>query len=118
MASKTLPEFKIQWSVKNVMQYLVMQFVSRDVKEMFQPLDLAPSPLTPPNPFNERNGYTAVIELPHSITDVVGDGALVMDFDIGCTRTKGRVDLSFGRRKLEYNSMIKNWSAAEELCVS
>ena len=69
--------------------------------------------------FKERHEYTTVIELPHNITEVIGDGALLIDVDIVCdNQTKGRVDLSFGRRKLEYNSMIKNWSAAEELCVS
>ena len=38
--------------------------------------------LTYPDYYKERFEYTAIVELPHNIIDIIGDGALQVDIQI------------------------------------
>ena len=71
---------------------------------------------TPPRIYQERREYTAVIELPYNITDVIGDAALVVDIDV--TAPKVEVELLRAQRKLEYYKKKLTWPAAEAHCVA
>ena len=53
-----------------------MELVSKDLEGSVSTPGLGSLP--PPNYYKERHEYTAVIELPHNITEVIGDGALVI----------------------------------------
>ena len=112
------PAFKIDWTIQNVSHYYPMEFVSKDMSGNISTPGLGFLP--PPNRYKERHEYTAVIELPHNITDVIGDGALVVDVDVTVPDNMRRsgMELLTGEEKLEYNNMKMNWSAAEEFCVS
>ena len=69
--------------------------------------------------YKERHEYTAVIELSHNITDIIGDDALVIDVGIvPDNRTENLVELLSGASKLEYNKMEMSWNEAEDFCVS
>ena len=38
--------------------------------------------IAPPDFYKKRHEYTAVIELPYNVTDVIGNGAFVIEVDI------------------------------------
>ena len=78
-------------------------------------LGSAPSP----NYYKERHEYTVVIELPHNITDVIGDGALVVDVDVTIPDDLDlTLDLFGTEIELEYNNTRMTWTDAEAFCVS
>ena len=91
--------------------------VSKDLEESISTPGLGSLP--PPNYYKEMHEYTAVIELPHNISDIIGDEALVVDVDLGDeNQSKCQVELLVGEPRLEVNNMKMNWSTAEEFCVS
>ena len=111
------PAFQIDWKIRNVSFYPMMDFVSKDLSGNISTPGLGSLP--PPNYYKERHEYTAVIELPHNITDVIGDGALVVDVDIvPDNQTEGLVELLTGEPGFEFNKKKMNWTAAEKFCVS
>merc|ERR1712012_1256734 len=108
--------FKLNWRIENGNLPDVMELVSKDLEGSVSTPGLGSLP--PPNYYKERHEYTAVIELPHNITKVIRDGALVINVDIvPDNQSKGQVELLTGEQKLEYNKKEMNWSAAEEVCV-
>ena len=112
-----LPGFKIDWTLKDVSFIPMMYFVSKDITGDVSTPGLGS--VSPPNYCKEKLDYTVVIELPHDIIDVIGDGALVVDVDI-VPDSKRTIEVEFltGEPKLEYNNISMNWSADEEFCVS
>ena len=72
--------FKLSWKVENGSLPDVREFVSKELSGSVSTPGLGSLP--PPNYYKERHEYTAVIELPLNITDVIGDGALVVDVGI------------------------------------
>ena len=114
---KDTKNFKLKWHIENGNLPDVQELVSKDLEGSVSTPGLGSLP--PPNYYKERHEYTAVIELQHNITDVIGDGALVVDvFIVPDNRSESEVKLFTGEPKLEYNKMKMNWSAAEEFCVS
>ena len=69
--------FKLNWQIENGSLPDVMELVSKDLEGSVSTPGLGSLP--PPNYYKERHEYTAVIELPHNITDVIGDDILVVD---------------------------------------
>ena len=111
------PGFKIDWKMKNVSQYHVMDFFSKDLTGSVSTPGLGSLPS--PNFYKERHEYTAVIELPHNITDVIGDSALLIDVDIvRDDKRESEVELWTGEPRLESSNMIMNWNEAENFCAS
>ena len=109
--------FKLNWQIENGSLPDVMELVSKDLEGSVSTPGLGSLP--PPNYYKERHEYTAVIELPHNITEVIGDGALVVDVDIvPDNHIKGHVELFPGEQRFEYNDMTMTWIAAEKFCVS
>merc|ERR1712213_227771 len=103
--------FKLSWHIENGSLPDVMELVSKDLVGSVSTPGLGSLP--PPNYYKERHEYTAVIELPHNITEVIGDGALVVDVDIvPAHQSESHVQLLTGEAKLQYNNMFMNWSAA------
>ena len=83
------------------------------LRAISQPLDLAPSPLST----TTRRGTSILLSL--NITDIVGDGALVIDVHtVVDTKSKSQFQLVYGESNLEWNEKALNWSSAEEHCVS
>merc|ERR1712240_813028 len=78
--NKSKQEFQLSWQIENGSLPDVMELVSKDLEGSVSTPGLGSLP--PPNYYKERQEYTAVIELPHNITEVIGDGALVVDVDI------------------------------------
>ena len=69
-----------------------MELVSKDLEGSVSTPGLGSLP--PPNYYKERHEYTAVIELPHNITEVIGDWSLVVDIDIvRDNQSKSRVEV-------------------------
>ena len=109
--------FHINWHIENGTNNGVRQFESTALSGNISTPGLGSLP--PPNYNKERHEYTAVIELPHNITDVIGDGALVVDVDIVPDNQRdGEVELLTGEPKLEFYKIYMTWSAAEKFCVS
>ena len=75
---------------------------------------MAPSPFSD---YKERHEYIAVIELPQSNTDVIGDGAFVVDVDI-TTVPEGGVQFLTSEPTLENNTESMNWTETEAFCVA
>ena len=108
--------FELDWQIENGSLPDVMELVSKDLEGSVSTPGLGSLP--PPNYYKERHEYTAVIELPHNITDI-GNGSLVIDVDVvPDNQSKSHVELLTGEPTLEYNKILLNWSAAEEFCVS
>ena len=77
--------------------------------------------ITPPNYYKERHEYTAVIELPYNITEVIGSSSLVVDVDVtnpDDQMTEGVEFLTSNNPKLSKEWAKRNWTAAEDYCVS
>ena len=92
--------FKLNWQIENGSLPDVMELVSKDLEGSVSTPGLGSLP--PPNYYKERHEYTAVIELPHNITEVIGDGALVVDVDIvPDNQSEGHVEL-FGPQHLSH----------------
>ena len=110
--------FHINWRIENGTIDDARQFESTSLSGEISTLGF--DTLPPPNNHKERQEYTAVIELPHNITDIIGDSALVVDVDIvpDDQRQSGVELLLDGETKLEFNEMGMNWSDAEEFCIS
>ena len=65
--------------------------------------------MTAPNYYKERHEYTAVVELPQNITEVIGDGALVVDVDVVPeNQSESHVELFPGESTLEYDRVFMN----------
>ena len=62
-------EFRLNWRIESRNSCNVMELVSRDLSGDISTPGLGSLP--PPNFYKERHEYTAVIELPHNITDVI-----------------------------------------------
>ena len=76
--------------------------------------------VAPPDFYEERHEYTAVIELPHDITDIIlEDGALVVNVDVTNPDilSESEVELFTTEPKLEVNRLKMNWTSAEAFCV-
>ena len=115
--NKSNQEFQLSWQIESGSLPDVMELVRKDLEGSVSTPGLGSLP--PPNYYKKRHEYTAVIELPHNIAEVIGDGALVVDIDIvPDDQSKGHVELSTGEPRLEYNNMRMNWIAAEKFCVS
>merc|ERR1712012_22039 len=111
------PQFRLNWQIKNGSLPDIMELVSKDLPGSVSTPGLGS--LSPPNYYKERHEYTSVIELPHNITDVIGDGALVIDVEIFAdNQCDNRVELLTEETKLQYNNVKMSWSTAEEFCVS
>ena len=73
-----MPGFKLNWQVENGSLPDVREFVSKELSGSVSTPGLGSLP--PPDYYKERHEYTAVIELPHNITNVID--SLVVDVDI------------------------------------
>ena len=69
---------------------------------------------------HEKQEFTAIIELPHNITDIIGDGALIVDVDIFPDREKQSEIKLLGTEFMpEFPSdNFITWAQAEEYCTS
>ena len=76
--STKMPGFKLSWQVENGSLPDVREFVSKELSGSVSTPGLGSLP--PPDYYKERHEYTAVIELPHNITDVID--TLVVDVDV------------------------------------
>ena len=109
-------EFCVNWKIEDGNLPDVMELVSKDLKGSISTPGLGSLP--PPNYYKERHEYTAVIEVPPNIIEVIGDGALVVDIDIVPNiQSKSYVEVLTGEPRLDFNSRYMNWSAAEDFCV-
>ena len=112
------PGFKVSWRVENGSLPDVKEFVSKELSGSVSTPGLGSAPS--PNYYGETHEYTAVIELPHNITDVIGDDALVVDVDVTIpdNQTEGGVEVLTADPKFEYNNKFMSWASAEAFCVS
>ena len=72
--------------------------------------------IAPPEFYKERHEYTAVIELPYNITDVIGNGAFAVEVDIYFPDEE--VELLTTNLNYEFNHVEMKWTDAEAFCVS
>ena len=107
---------KLNWHIENGSLPDVRELVSNDLEGSVSSPGLGSLP--PTNFYKEMHEYTAVIELPHNITAVIGDGALIIDVVLADDQKKNYVQLLTGAPSLEHNNLKMTWSAAEEFCVS
>ena len=70
----------------------------------------------PPNYCKKKHEYTAVIELPHNIIDIIGDGRFVVDITVN--ESQSDVQLLLTEPKLEFNKKWKAWNSSEAHCVA
>ena len=98
-----IPGFKLKWQVKNGSMPDVREFVSKELSGSVSTPGLGP--VLPPDYFMKRHEYTAVIELPHNITDIID--TLVIDIDVAIpdNQTYGGVEVLTEDPKLEYNNL-------------
>ena len=109
--------FKLSWQIENGSLPDVMELVSKDLEGNVSTPGLGSLP--PPNYYKERHEYTAVIELPHNVTDAISDGALIIDVDIVAdNQSESRVELVTGEASFYFNNNSMNWSVAKAFCVS
>ena len=110
-------DLKLTWHIENGSLPDVREFVSRNIPGRVSTPGVGS--LAPPVYYKERHEYTAVIELPHNITDVIGDGALVVDVDVKDpdNLSESGVELLTTSPRLEINSVRMNWTSAEAFCV-
>ena len=113
-----MPGFKLTWHIENGSFPDVKDFVSKHLSGKVATPGLDSS--SPPSYQQESHEYTAVIELPHNIEDLLADAALIVDIDV--TIPKGQrnvgVELLTMQRKLKYYDISLNWTSAEAHCVS
>ena len=78
--SNSTPSFQLDWQIENGSLPEVMELVSRNLTgSVTTP---GPGSLTFLDYYKERVEYTAIVELPHNISDIIGDGALLVDIQI------------------------------------
>ena len=70
-----------------------------------------------PDYYNERHEYTAVIELPYNISDVMGDGALIVDVEVVLDNLLDS-QVQFLSTALMFGHSQESWFEAEGICVS
>lgn len=109
-----MPGFKLSWQVKNGSLPDVREFVSKELSGSVSTPGLGSLP--PPDYYKERHEYTAVIELPHNITDVID--TLVVDVDVTVPDNQKNSGVLIADTKLKYNNESMNWTSAEAFCVS
>ena len=97
---------EIMWWIENGDLTYAREFVTKKLEGSVSTPELGSVP--PPNFYKERHEYTVVIELPHNVTHVIGDGVLVIDITIPNNDSVGKVTLLTTQPKLEYN-MWKMW---------
>ena len=114
----SMPGFKLTWHIESGSFPDVREFVSRDLSGSVSTPGLGTVP--PPNYDKERHEYTAVIELPYNVTDVIGGNALVVDVDVTIPedQPEAEVELLTAHRQLVYYETSLSWSDAEAHCVS
>ena len=71
---------QLSWQVENGSLPDLKEVISKELSGSVSTPGLGSIP--PPNYYSETHEYTAVIELPHNITDVIDDDALVVDVDV------------------------------------
>ena len=110
--------FKLSWHIENGSLPDVKQFVSRYLSGSVSTPRF--DTVAPANYYKERHDYTAVIELPHNITDVIGSGALVVDVDVTVpeVQPEAEVELLTAQMQLVYYETRLTWPLAEAHCVS
>ena len=79
----------VKWQIENGSLPDVMELVSKDLEGSVSTPGLGSLP--PPNYYKERHEYTAVIELPHNITDAID--TLVVDLDVTIPDIRQTVEL-------------------------
>ena len=101
--SSETPGFKLSWQVENGSLPDVREFVSKELSGCVSTPGLGSLP--PPNYYKERHEYTAVIELPHNITDVID--TLVVDVNVAIpgNQTDAGVELLSADPKVESTYM-------------
>ena len=113
-----VPGFKLSWHVENGSLPDLKEFVSKDLEGSVSTPGLGSQ--SPPNYNKERHEYTTVIELPYNITEVIGDGALVVDINVTIpdNQQEGSVELQTTELTLEYNKNTLTGEKAEAFCIS
>ena len=74
------PGIKLSWKIVNGSLPDVKESVHSALSGSVSTPELGSIAL--PDYYNERHEYTAVIELPYNISDVMGDGALIIDVEV------------------------------------
>ena len=113
-----MPEFNLNLWIENNYTADVRELVSKELEGIITTPgfgDAAPSDY-----YEKARIFSAVIELPYNITQIIGNGALVVDLDV--TIPDGQlgngVEVLTDEPKLEFNAMKRNWSSSEAFCVS
>ena len=104
-------DFNLDWHIENGNIPEVRELVSKDL------VGSVSSPESSPNNFNERDEYAVVLELPHNITEIIKNGAMVIDIFV-TSDNQNEVEILTRESKLEYVNTKRNWSAAEYFCQS
>ena len=112
--SRQISGFQISWKIENGSLPDVKELVSRDLSGSVTTPGFGL--IAPPEFYKERHEYTAVIELPYNITDVLGNGTFVVEVDI--TSPDQEVELLTTNLNYEFNHIEMNWTGAEAFCVS
>ena len=117
-AESKSPGFQLRWHIENRSLPDVKQFVSKELSGSVSTPGLGSLPS--PNYYKERHEYTAVIELPHNISDILSDSSLLVDIDVMIpdSQLDTRLELETAELVLEYNPKKMTWDKAEELCMS
>ena len=106
------PGIKIEWNIENVER---RELVSNELSATVSTPDLG-------NVFDDRNyiankhEYTAVINMPNNITDILDDAALVVDIDVTITQPGSGVELWTSGFWIDSDEI--NWKEAELFCLS
>ena len=109
IGNKSTPEFQLAWQIDNGNLPDVIKLVSRDLEGSVSTPGLGS--LVPSNFYRVTHEYTAVLELPYNVTEIIGDGALVIDIEIvPDSQSKGNVELFTGEPTLTYIPASKNLS--------
>ena len=112
------PGIEISWWIKDGSIPDVKQFTSKDLSGSISTPGLGS--LAPPDYYKVGHEYTAVIELQHNITDVISDGALVVDVDVVLPHNQPHsgVELLTKENRLELVMINMTWLEAEQFCFS
>ena len=75
--------------------------------------------LPPPNYHKKIHEFTAIIQLPNNIVDVLGNDSLMVDVSVTIPKNQPESGVDFWKgAELEYNHRGMTWIQAEASCVS
>ena len=106
--------FQIMWTIEKRKQPDLRQFVTGDISGSI----ITPGfgSLAPPEFYENSHEYTAVIQLPYNVSDMMGNDTFVVEVDIRMPYDE--IELLTMSLHYEFNHLEMDWFDAEAFCVS